>query len=361
MSVAFLCSVSAGMTRKAAFLVRCSSSISSSSPKRVVFLGTPKVAASSLERIASAASDESFNIIAVVTQPPALIGRKRIVTPSPVHQTALSIPIPDVLTPASARDASFLNRMRDLHPDLCITAAYGNFLPQAFLDIPVYGTLNIHPSLLPKFRGAAPVPRALEAGVDETGVSIVFTVLKMDAGPIAAQSSIKLKGDERAPELLSSLFELGTENLISLLPSVWDGTVCRREQAHAQQSHAPKLSKDEARLTFVENARIVHNKVRAFAGWPGTWADFEILEKEQKVQLRIKIMATSVLRAESGMCLGVHRVRFNNELKCLTITCDDGSVLSVHTVQPPGKQAMSALAFWNGLRGRTLERKRVPH
>ena len=361
MNPSFIVEVPRQCARRTRLFVRCSSASTSSRPKKVVFLGTPEVAAASLRRLVSASSDQSFTISAVVTQPPAPVGRKRIVAPSPVHQTALSIPIPNVLTPVSARETSFLEQMRQLGPDLCITAAYGNFLPQAFLKIPAYGTLNIHPSLLPKFRGAAPVPRALEAGVCETGVSIAFTVLKMDSGPIIAQPRVALNGDEQAPELLNSLFQLGTERLIELLPSVWDRSVKQVEQDEAKQSQAPKLSKDEARLTFVENARIVHNKVRALAGWPGTWADFVILDGEQRGQTRLKILNTSVLRRESGMCLGVHQVRFNDEMRCMTVTCDDGSLLAVHDVQPPSKKAMPALAFWNGLRGKRLERKRVPH
>lgn len=330
--------------------------------KRIVFLGTPTVAAATLERLSAVSKEANFELPAVVTRPPAPSGRRRTLTRSPVHERALQLNIKEVLTPASAREPGFLQRMREIRPHLCVTAAYGNFLPQAFLDIPEYGTLNIHPSLLPQFRGAAPVSRALQAGVTETGVSVAFTVLKMDSGPIVAQPRIKLNGDEQAPELLSSLFALGTEHLISVLPSIWDRTVTCTEQEEAEHSHAPKISKDEARLTFVENAKIVHNKVRAFAGWPGTWADFEIFHSPtEKEELRLKVLKTSVLRPTGGMCLGVHDVSFDEDEQCLALTCDDGSVVGAHIVQPLGKNAMNAKSFWNGLRGKRLGRKRVPH
>lgn len=266
------------------------------------------------------------------------------------------------MTPASAKDPGFLDQLRSLAPDLCITAAYGNFLPKAFLDIPPFGTLNIHPSLLPEFRGAAPVPRALEAGVQTTGVSILLTILKMDAGPVLAQRIRELKGDEQGPELLEELFASGSEALLDVLPSVWDGTAQHIAQDHDAATHAAKLSKDEARLSFTENACIIHNKVRGFAGWPGTWGDFVLRGTDGEGQeVRLKVLETVVLRKEGGMCLGVHDVSFDEDNNCLAVTCDDGSKIGVLQVQPPGKKGMDARSFWNGLRGKSVGRKRVPH
>jgi len=164
--------------------------------KKVVFLGTPDVAARSLRRLidASRADGAAFELAAVVSNPPAKAGRKKQLQPSPVQALAEDEGIP-VLTPTGLLkkyedSAAFLDSMRELAPDLCITAAYGQFLPKSFLSIPKHGTLNIHPSLLPKFRGASPVPRALEAGVDVTGVTVLFTVFEMDAGPIVGQTEV---------------------------------------------------------------------------------------------------------------------------------------------------------------------------
>jgi folate-dependent phosphoribosylglycinamide formyltransferase PurN len=168
----------------------------SDSRKKIVFLGTPEVAARSLKRLieASRADDSTFDLTAVVSNPPAKSGRKKQLQPSPVQALAEEEGIP-VLTPTGLLkkyedSAEFLEKMREMAPDLCITAAYGQFLPKSFLCIPKHGTLNIHPSLLPKFRGASPVPRALEEGVAVTGVSVLFTVFEMDAGPIAAQTEV---------------------------------------------------------------------------------------------------------------------------------------------------------------------------
>lgn len=220
-------------------------SMSASSPKRVVFLGTPPVAARSLELLlqGSRKGRGSFEIAAVVSQPPARTGRKMKLTPSPVHELAEAEGL-RLFTPPNAKDEQFLTDLASCEPDLMITAAYGCFLPRRFLDMPKFGTLNIHPSLLPLFRGAAPVQRCLEAGDEVTGVSVAFTVLKMDSGPILRQVHRPLTGDEQAPELLEELFETGTEQLLDALPSVWDGSYkeAQWEQDHDCATEAPKLS-----------------------------------------------------------------------------------------------------------------------
>lgn len=333
------------------------------SKRRVVFLGTPQVAANTLQTLyeASQTDTSTFDITAVVTQPPAPVGRKRQLTKSPVHQFAESLSISPIFTPASASDTAFLSDIEDIRPHACITAAYGNFLPSRFLIIPTFGTLNIHPSLLPAFRGAAPVPRALQAGVEETGVSILVTVLKMDAGPIITKRIRKLDGNERAPELLTELFSTGTQALLDVLPQVWDKSYTSEIQDDALASHAPKIKKEEARVSFTENAVFVHNAVRAFAGWPGSWADFVLVRSSESEVIRLKIGKTVVLKAEGGVCFDIHQISFDDSANCLVVTCGDGSQIGLLEVQPPGKKVMDARSFWNGLRDRTLERKRLAH
>lgn len=158
----------------------------------------------------------------------------------------------------------FLEALAALQPDLCVTAAYGNMLPQRFLDTPRHGTLNIHPSLLPRYRGAAPVNRALEAGDAATGVSLAFTVRACDAGPVLAQREVALAGDEQAPELLCALFEAGTALLVDALPAVWAGEAGRAAvaQDEAAATHAAKMRKEDAWLDFARPAAALHNQVR---------------------------------------------------------------------------------------------------
>lgn len=344
----------------------------SDSRKKIVFLGTPEVAARSLKRLieASRADDSTFDLTAVVSNPPAKSGRKKQLQPSPVQALAEEEGIP-VLTPTGLLkkyedSAEFLEKMREMAPDLCITAAYGQFLPKSFLCIPKHGTLNIHPSLLPKFRGASPVPRALEEGVAVTGVSVLFTVFEMDAGPIAAQTELKLDGNEKATDLLPLLFDQGTDLLLKQLPDVFsgakqqDGDGCSM-QDDAAATHAAKMSKEEGELWFTENAVYAHNKVRAFAGWPATTAQLVInSQEEDEEKIKVKIVTTRVRREVGGAVLGVHQISCDDKSNTLVITCDDGSQLDVLEIQPPGKKPMDAKSFWNGMRGRRVERARVP-
>ena len=162
----------------------------------------------------------------------------------------------------------FLQQLQDLQPDLCVTAAYGNMLPQRFLDTPKRGTLNIHPSLLPRYRGAAPVNRCLENGDAVTGVSLAFTVLKCDAGPVLAHQEQQLEGNEQAPEVLQALFEMGSKLLVQQLPRVWSGEAeqAAQPQDEAKATHAAKMHKAEGLLDLAgSTAEQLHNKVRTVA------------------------------------------------------------------------------------------------
>jgi len=284
-----------------------SSPVHDSRRRRVVFLGTPEVSAQSLELMIKASLDASSNIklVGVVSQPPAPAGRKMKLTPSPVHKLAERSGIP-LLTPASTRDAQFLEELASWEPDLCVTAAYGQFLPKKFLSIPKYGTLNIHPSLLPLYRGAAPVQRCLEKGDETTGVSIVETVLKMDAGPLVMQHVRPLEGDEKAPELLEELVVKGTNLLLDVLQTYFipsnvskkhhsadshadndgdsdsirnaESDCTKTAQNHDLASPADKIDPAEAHLDLVQvSALNAHNRARGFAGWPGVWSYFHIL------------------------------------------------------------------------------------
>ncbi len=276
--------------------------------RRVVFLGTPEVSAQSLELFLKASLDARSNIqlVGVISQPPAPAGRKMKLTPSPVQMLAKRFGLP-LLTPASAKDSEFLKELSSWKPDLCVTAAYGQFLPRSFLAIPKYGTLNIHPSLLPLYRGAAPVQRCLENGDEFIGVSIVETVLKMDAGPLVQQHKQPLDGSEKAPELLESLVVKGTEMLLDILqtyfvPSnlagshrhtdtstssgdddvnddnVEDSGRTKTAQDHDLASSANKIDAGEAHLDLAKmSALTIHNRARGFAGWPGVWSYFHVL------------------------------------------------------------------------------------
>ena len=285
-----------------------------------------------------------------------------------------------MFTPEKAKDPEFLDALTTIRPDLCITAAYGNFLPSKFLSIPRLGTLNIHPSLLPKYRGAAPVQRCLENGDNKSGVSIVFTVLKMDAGPILRQIEIPLTGDEKASEFLLNMFKLGTKELLDALPSVIDGTAKSqlRQQIEDDATPADKLSTNEAMVDFsTMNAKVIHNKMRGFSIWPGIllimllitlllslslllllllgiWSTFEIGSEI----IRLKIITTKVLDETSNtnpdhLTQSVTLIK-QNKIEMLKVTCGDGSSIGITELQPPGKKIMNVRSFINGLRDQPI-------
>lgn len=328
-----------------------SSAASSSAPaRRLVFLGTPAVAARSLELLLGAsrasAPGSSYEVVAVVSQPPAPAGRKKALTDSPVHALARARGLP-VLTPPSAKDEAFLSALEAMEVDLCVTAAYGCYLPRRFLAIPRCGTLNIHPSLLPRWRGAAPVQRALEAGDAVTGVSVLFTVAKMDAGPIVRQAEHALGGDEQSPELLLRLFEVGSRELIGCLPDVWSGAAAAgaRAQDEAGATGAPKLSKEEALGSFgAQSAAQLHNAVRAFAEWPGTLVLLSIGGQPTEVKL-----CRTRLPPPGGAASPPAARALWLEGDALAVECAGGTRLHVLELQVAGRKRVDARAFWNGL------------
>jgi methionyl-tRNA formyltransferase len=291
---------------------------------------------------------------------------------SPVHELAESLNIP-TFYPEKANNAEFLEKLRAISPDLCITAAYGNYLPKAFLAIPKRGTINIHPSLLPLYRGAAPVQRCLEKGDSITGVSLLYSVQKMDAGPIVGKVTRKLYGHEKADSLLMELFTTGADELVRLLPKILDGTNEMMEQNDKDATAAPKLSIEDAKMDFSNMTAItIHNKVRGFADWPGTWSLFKV--GDDGAPQRIKIITTVVLDenlinsiesnsvSETAEDNRVTMIAYpplphsesDKNISVLKVKCSDNSLLGIIELQPESRKIMKAVDFFNGLRGRNL-------
>lgn len=312
--------------------------------KKVVFLGTPKIAADALKILLQ--YEQFIKIILVVSQPPARSSRNGTETPSPVHAFALEKGIP-VLTPENAKDPTFIADLEHLKPDLCITAAYGNYLPKNFLSIPKFGTLNIHPSLLPLYRGAAPVQRTIENGDKLTGVSILLSVAAMDAGPLLAQEKMSLDLEIKAPELLNILFEKGAHLLAKSLSNYFAQSVSLIEQNHELATKADKIKPEEGLLDFSLPALKIHNKVRAFAGWPGTKAKFLI----NSDNVEIKIISTKI--SENSLNLKFGEISFAQN--SLFICCGDLNLLEVTELQLLGKKVVTTKDFLNGMKGKLFK------
>jgi methionyl-tRNA formyltransferase len=329
--------------------------------RKLVFLGTPDVAALVLRRLLAAATapGAAFEVAAVVAQPGRPRGRGRAAAPSPVEAAARAAGLADaaILTPEKAGDPAFLAALRAIGPDLCVTAAYGNYLPGSFLRVPRHGTLNVHPSLLPRYRGAAPVQRALADGLAASGVSVLFTTAAMDAGPLAAQAPAALAPDARAPEVLDQLFELGSDLLLSVLDDVWAGRLSEATAAPQDggaATHALKVGRAEGLLDFRESATACHNRARAFAGWPGARAAFEFAGAggAAPAPLELKVLRTRVAAEGGGGKGGAIEVEVAPE--ALRVPCAGGGVLELLEVQAPGRKPVAARDFGNGLRGSAL-------
>ncbi|KAJ4706962.1 putative Methionyl-tRNA formyltransferase [Melia azedarach] len=334
------------------------SASAASKKKPLVFLGSPQVSATVLDGLfsASSAPNSSFEVAAIVTQPPARRDRGRKVLPSPVALHALDRGFPSelIFTPERAGEDSFLSSLRALQPELCITAAYGNILPTKFLNIPTLGTVNIHPSLLPLYRGAAPVQRALQDGVTETGVSLAFTVRALDAGPVIASEKMEVDDHIKAPDLLVMLFSEGSKLLIRELPSILDGSarVKAKPQDDSKATLAPKITPEESWLSFAQEAIVLHNKVRAFAGWPGTRAKMAVIDDNgHESTIELKIITTRV--CSNVPANEVNSITFRKG--AVVVPCGGSTALEVLEVQLPGKKVVGAAAFWNGLRGQKLK------
>ena len=326
-------------------------------PKKAIFLGTPDVAALVLEELLKKARSP-IQLCLVVTQAPARSGRGNELIPSPVHQKALEAGIP-VLTPASCKDRDFLNTVCQIAPDICITAAFGQVLPDEFLKIPKYGTVNIHPSLLPKYRGAAPVQRAIQDGLTETGVTVLFTVKEMDAGPMIAQHRIPLTEDIKSPELLRTLFLLGTHLLIKSFQGIFAKALSPIPQEPTLVSKASKIRLEEGLLNAASLSTLsplkVHNMVRAFTPWPGVKVSVNMGESE----ILLKLVTTKVESSSIAMESQQKSPSFFFDQKRFFLKFgaqeENPKVLEILELQLPGKNVISALDFKNLLQNKTLQ------
>ncbi|WP_414944334.1 methionyl-tRNA formyltransferase [Amycolatopsis sp. cmx-11-32] len=237
---------------------------------RLVFAGTPEPAVPSLRALLAS---ERHEVVAVVTRPDAQAGRGRRVVRSPIGALADEHGI-EVLTPPKASDPAFLARLAEIAPDVCPVVAYGALLPQAALDIPKHGWVNLHFSLLPAWRGAAPVQAALRAGDEITGASTFRIVKELDAGPVYGVITERIAATDTAGETLGRLSESGAKLLVSTMDGIADGTLRAVEQSGDGVSYAPKVTVEDARVSFADPAAAVDRQIRAVSPEPGAWAEF---------------------------------------------------------------------------------------
>jgi methionyl-tRNA formyltransferase len=228
-------------------------------------MGTPDFAVPTLKRLI-----ESYEVIGVVTQPDRPAGRGSKIQMPPVKLTALAADIP-VFQPEKLRRPEAVHQLREWDADLYVVAAFGQILPQSVLDIPRFGAINVHASLLPRWRGAAPIQAAIRAGDSETGITIMKMDAGLDTGPILSQRAIPIADDETGQSLHDKLAELGGDLLIDTLPGYLDGTIQPIPQDEARATFAPRIDKDEGRIDWTQSAAQIDRTVRAFTPWPGAF------------------------------------------------------------------------------------------
>ena len=311
---------------------------------RIIFMGTAELACASLEALAAA---PGFQVMAVVTQPDRPKGRALKLQPSPVKEAALRAALP-VLQPERARDAAFLEDLRRLEPDFIVVAAYGQLLPPAILALPPQGCLNVHASLLPKYRGAAPIQWAILNDEAETGVTIMKMAEKLDTGDILAQRATALAPEDTAATLHERLARLGAQLLVETLAKCVNTIIIARPQVESQATYARKITRDDGRLDWSLPARSLWNRVRAFIPWPGA---FTFLPGGAKLRT-VKIWRASVEGASAGAPGTVAQA----DKAGLVVACGGGGGLRIHELQLEGGRRLTAAEFLAGHRLQTGDR-----
>ena len=302
---------------------------------RVLFMGTPDFVVASLVTLL----EDGYDVIAVVTQPDRPQGRKRVLTPTPVKAEAERRGIP-VLQPERLRRPEAIAEVAALQPDLIVTAAYGQILPKAVLDLPRLGCINVHGSLLPKYRGGAPIQYALINGEAVTGVTIQYMAEGIDTGDMLTKVEVPITDEDTAGTLFAKLTEEGASLLQRTLPDLLAGKLIAEPQNEAEATHAPTIKREDERIDWSKSARAVFNQIRGLYPWP---VAFTLLGGEI-----FKVQTSQLPSTESAVPLGtIAGTVLRTDGDGIEVATGTGTLL-LTVVQPAGKKAMEAAAFCRG-------------
>lgn len=302
----------------------------------IVFMGTPAFSAPILRML----HDEGHNILAVVTQPDRPVGRKKVLTPTPVKEEALALGLP-VLQPEKLRGSDEMAQIIAMNADLIVTAAFGQILPKEVLDAPRLGCVNVHASLLPKYRGGAPIHQAIIDGEAETGVTIMYMAEKLDAGNIISQRAIAIEEEDHTGGMFDKLSIVGRDLLKETLPALEAGTNDSIVQDESLVTYARNISREQERIDWTKSARDVYNQVRGLHPWPVAYTTMN--------DANVKVWWAQVggdTTAEPGTVVDIQKDKFG-------VATGDG-VLYITDLQPAGKKRMSATDYLRGT-GSTLQ------
>lgn len=301
---------------------------------KVVFMGTPKIAVNSLKKLLNF---NDLQIQAVVTQPDRPAGRGNLLTPPPIKECALKNAVPVLQTESIKNDRELIQKLKDFEPDFFITFAFGQILTQEVLDIPKFATINLHASLLPEYRGANPIQRAIYDGKKETGITTMLTVLALDAGDICAQEKIQIPEDMTDIELSEIISDKAPFLLYKTIKGLYTKTLIPQKQDESRVSIAKKFQKQDGEIDWTRNAEDIHNQVRAMRSWPTAYT-----KRSGKI---IKILETKIVdRTESSekIC-SVKQITKDG----MVLNLRGGSLL-VTKIKPEGKQEMNPYDWANG-------------
>ena len=298
---------------------------------RIVFMGTPEFAVPSLKGLLAAGHE----VVGVFTNPDRPKNRGMKMLPSPVKAAALEAGLP-VFQPKTLREDGVLKTLTELAPELIVVAAYGQILPKTILELPRYGCINVHSSLLPKYRGAAPINWAVVNGEKETGVTIMYMAQGLDTGDIISQRSTPIGAEEDAEALYTRLAALGGELLTETVEQIAAGTAQRTPQDDAQHSYAPMLSRALSPIDWNRSAQAIHDQIRGLVPWPAT--TFELEGKTFKAYA--SRVGNSTEKAPGTLIGG------DNE--GIWFVCGDGKELCLTEIQAPGKRRMKASDYLRG-------------
>ena len=301
---------------------------------KIIFIGASSFGVPALKALIQ---DDQFDIIAIITQPDKKAGRKQIITPSPVKKEAIKNNIP-VLQPVKISDA--ISEILNFKPDIIIVAAYAQIIPQSILNIPQYGCVNIHGSLLPKYRGASCVQAAVLNGDKETGVTIMKMDAGLDTGPVLAQKSVKILAGDTSGALYTKLADLGAESLIMTLKSYIAGELRPIEQDSSSSNLVKELKKEDGRIDWEKPAVEIERFIRAMSPWPNAFASFKIKNKISKIKIiETELQVLNINNFEAG-----NFFLYKNKLAA---QCGQNALI-IKRLQLEGKKEISAEEFLRG-------------
>lgn len=298
---------------------------------KVIFMGTPDFSTKVLEMLIA-----EHDVIAVVTQPDRPVGRKRVLTPPPVKEVAIKHGLP-VYQPEKLAQSSELEQLIDLEADLIVTAAFGQILPESLLNAPKLGAINVHASLLPKYRGGAPIHQAIMDGQTETGISIMYMVKKLDAGDIISQQAIEIEHQDDVGTMHDKLSFLGAELLKETLPSIINGTNNRITQNESEASFATNISREQEKIDWYQSAEVIYNHIRGLSPWPVAYTVMD--------DGNMKVYASRIEKGKTGKPGTI----IETTKKAIIVATGSDDAIALTDIQVAGKKRMLTANYLSGV------------